>query len=187
MKQLFVLLCVSVYVFSFELTFNKKFVKEATPDLLSSNISIIVLKTDETEISPILAKYTRYFDQDSSVDKKNGLVSILPKYKYTNGISQIIGYIGKIQYKISSKKANNINNFLQRILELRDDEDVSISISALKWQMSDNKYDEILESLRLKAVQWPIQYALTLSNKISKVCEVKNININTYMPRNIYG
>ena len=186
MKKLFVLLCVSVYVFSFELTFNKKFVKDAIPDLLSSNISVIVFKTDETDISPILAKYTKYFDNDKSVDKKNGLVSILPKYKYTNGISQIIGYTGRIQYKISSQKAENINSFIQAILELRDDEAVSISITALKWQMSDDKYNQILDSLRLEAVQWPIQYSQTLSSKLAKTCEVKNININRSVPRNMY-
>ena len=187
MKKLFVLLYVSVYVFSFELTFNKKFVKETIPDLLGTNISVIVFKTDETEIAPILAKYTKKFDRDKSVDKKNGLVSILPKYKYANGISKIIGYTGKIQYKISSQKSENINNFIQDILELRDDEDVSISIAALKWQMSDAKYNEILDSLRLESVQWPIQYSNTLSNKIAKACEVKNININSYIPRNNYA
>ncbi len=186
MRKIFVLLCVSIYVFGFEISFNKKFIKHITPDKLSTHVTINVVKDDEIDISPILNKFNKFIIQNEKVEKKGGIFSISPKYKYKNGTSRIIGYNGSLRYTIFSTNSDDINEFIKIVLNLKDDDDTSVSISSLNWIVSDSKYSNIIEELRLKAIIWSKEYALTLSNKMGTLCEVKVINLNSNHFKPVY-
>ena len=179
MKKLFVLLYVSVYVFGFEVSFNKKFTQHIKPDKLSTNVTINVLKDDEIDISPILNKFNKLITNNDKIEKRGGRFSISPKYKYKNGNSKIIGYSGNLKYTIFSTNTDNINEFIKIILNLKEDEDTSISISSLNWIISDVKYSNTIDDLRLKAIIWSKDYALLLSNKMKASCEVKAVSLNS--------
>jgi len=183
MIKVFVLLCVFIYASGFEINFNKKFTKYITPDQLSTNITISILKEDENEVSPIVDKFSKIINNNDTIKKHHGTTSISPKYKYYKGSSTIIGYIGSIRYQILSSSSEDINIFIKELLNLKDDEDVSISISSLKWIISDIKHDQALENLRLDAIVWPTNYITTLSTKLNKECNIKTININNISNR----
>ena len=178
MRKLFVLLCVSVYVFGFEISFNKKFIQYVNPDKLSTNVTINVLKDDEIDISPILNKFNKLITTNDKIEKRGGIFSISPKYKYKNGNSKIIGYSGSLRYSIFSTNSDDINEFIKTILNLKEDDDTSISISSLNWIVSDVKYSNAIEDLRLKAIIWSKEYASILSNNMKTSCKVKAVNID---------
>ncbi len=179
MKQLFVLLCVSIYVLGLEISFNKEFAKQITPDKLSTYITITVNKEEEIEISPILNKFNKYITSIDEVEKIGGNFSISPKYKYNKGNSIIIGYNGSLRYQIYSQNPKTINSFIKKLLNLKDDSDVSISVASLNWIVSKSKYSQIIDELRLKSIIWSKQYAIKLSHEMSAVCKVKAVNINS--------
>jgi hypothetical protein len=180
MKKIFVLLYVFIYASGFEISFNKNFTQYVKPDQLYSNIIITILKEDESEVSPIIGKFLKIINSNDKIKTKNGTTSISPKYKYYKGSSEIIGYNGDIRYQILSSNSEDINSFIKELLDLKDDEDILISISSLKWIISDIKYAQVFEDLQLNAIVWARSYVTKLSIKLNKECNIKIININNF-------
>ena len=186
MRKIFVLLCVWVYVLGFDVTFNKEFTKQITPDKLSTYITINVNKEDEIEISPILNKFNKFISSEDEIEKTNGNFSISPKYKYNKGNSTIIGYRGSLRYQIYSKSSKVINGFIKELLDLKDDSDTTITISSLNWIVSKTKHSDAIDELRLESILWSNKYAIKLSQEMNNICKVKVININSANFRPIY-
>ncbi len=184
--KLFLLLFVPLFVFGFEINFNKQFTSTIKPDKLSTRITVSVLKDDERYISPILNKFNEFIKDSNSVEKRGGMFSISPKYKYKNGHSRIIGYTGTLKYEIFSTDSDSINEFIKKVLNLKNDDDVSISISTLRWIVSKNKYTQTIEELRFKAIIWAKQYVSELGKELNSTCTVKKININSHNFRPVY-
>lgn len=184
MKKILGTLLVPFALFAFEVSFNKKFEKEVTPDKLSTGITVVVKKKTEADISPQLEKFNKFISENDNVKKRAGSFAIRPEYKYDKGHSTLIGYSGNLRYTIYSTESTDMNRFLKKLLKLKKHEDTSITVSRLNWVVSEDKQTQTIEDLRLESIVWAESYAQKLSIETKKNCEVKKININsqTYRP-----
>ncbi len=184
--RLVLLLFVPILVFGFEINFNKQFTSTINPDKLSTRITIHVVKDNERYVAPILNKFNDFIKDFDLVKKRGGTFSISPKYQYTKGHSSIIGYSGTLRYSIFATTSDTINEFIKQVLELKNDRDVSISVSTLKWIVSKDKYSNTLEALRLKSILWAKEYVAKLGDELNTSCTIKKININSRNRRPSY-
>ena len=122
--------------------------------------------------------FNKLITQYDEVEKRAGEFSIKPKYKYDKGQSSIIGYNGILSYTIYSTNSKEMNQFIRSLLDQKDNEEISISISGLKWIVSQSKKSEGIEELRLESIIWAKKYVSTISKKIDSICKIKVIKIS---------
>ncbi|MGM0518918.1 MAG: SIMPL domain-containing protein [Campylobacterota bacterium] len=182
MKKI-VLLLFLVYsaVFSYELSFNKKFQQNTYPDILHAYVKVSIESENERYINENLEKFNSFIKEDKTVTKKNGSFVLNPMYRYFKEQQQFMGYTGSLRYEIKSKDAKKMNEFLDKLIEIKKGfrtRDIKLSISNLTWKISDENHDMYIDKLRMKAILWADEYKDRLSSKLSKNCIIKHININ---------
>lgn len=177
MKRL-AFLAIPALLFSYEINFSKKFSKEIEQDTLSTNVTIKVRKDSEKEISKELVKFNDIISDNKEVDKKSSNLSITPKYVYKNNSSYIDGYVGNLTYSLQADEMKKMNSLLDKIIESKDDKDISIVLSSLNWIVKDSSYEEAVDTLRLETLKWVNEYKETLSKELSSVCSIKGINFS---------
>ena len=168
-------------LFSYEITFNKKFTKLVAPDVLSTYVNINIENESEEFINKHIEKFNKYIKSNNSVEKKDGKFTISPKYKYFKNTQKFLGYIGTLRYVIKSKNAKDINKFINDLINLEDTFDrdnVKLRISNVSWVTSISVYDDNVDVLRIKAINWIDSYVKSLKSLVSKDCVVKSITIN---------
>ena len=168
-------------LFSYELSFNKKFNKSVTPDLLTTYVTVSVEDDDETFINNKIEIFNEYIKSNKTITKKSGTYTLSPKYRYYKDKQEFTGYVGTLRYQIKTDDAKRINRFFDQLIVLKqkaDSRKVKLNISNVTWIVSSGLYNETLDSLRLEAITWVNGYTTSLSQSTSKVCEVKKININ---------
>ncbi len=168
-------------LFSYEISFNKKFTKLVTPDVLSTYISINIENKSEEFITGHIEKFNKYIKNNNSVEKKDGKFTISPKYKYFKNTQEFIGYIGNLRYTIKSFDAKNINKFINDLIALEntfDRDNVKLRISNVSWITSTRLYDSSLDLLRIDSIKWIESYSKSLKSTLSKDCKIKKITIN---------
>ena len=177
-----------VLAFSYEINFNKSFSKVVNPDLLTTFVNVNVEKKDENKVNIDIEKFNDFLKTNDLVELKNGSFTLSPKYKYNNNKQQFVGYVGSLRYNIESKDAKALNEFLDRLISIKDrinSDDVKLNISNISWKISDELQNKNFDDLRLDAIVWINSYANNLSQKLSKKCEVSKININSVNRGNI--
>jgi len=168
-------------LFSYEVSFNKKFSKAVTPDLLTTFVTVNVEDDDEVFINNKIEIFNEYIKSNKTITKKNGTYTLSPKYRYYKDKQEFTGYVGNLRYQIKTDDAKRINKFFDQLIVLKqkaDSRKVKLNISNVTWIVSPALYNEILDSLRLEAIRWINGYTTSLSQTINKSCEVKKININ---------
>lgn len=180
-KLIFSILLLPIFGFSYELDFNKSFSKIVNPDLLSTNVAISVEKKEESKINSEIEKFNNFIKNVKNVTIKNGNYTLSPKYEYKDNKTEFKGYVGNLRYTIESKDAKDINKFINDLVALKNEiksVDSKLDISNISWEISETLQNKNSDELRLEAINWIENYSNTLSSKLSKKCEVKNINID---------
>lgn len=172
------LLVIPIFAFSFELEFSKKFYHELPHDTLSTYITVTI--TDDTEI--IVGERLEIFNQKiksfDKVERKLGTFNIRPRYRHSSSTPRISGYIGELRYKINSRKARFMDEFISEIIKLKTNRDTNVSVSNLSWSVKEDTYNVTFDLLRLEAINWVNTYSNNLSKDINKECLVKKIDIS---------
>lgn len=171
-------LCLPLSLFSYEVEFEKTFVKELKPDTLSTQIEIITKSDSNLHVSNILDRFSKEIKSNQNVNIyfKNYLVH--PVYKKgTNNVPKIISYLGKLQYKVSSKNASSLNSFIYDINLLKQNRHTSVELSSLSWKIKKTSEESAYELLRFQAIKWANVYSNNLSVSLNNNCKVKTINI----------
>ncbi|MGA1940034.1 SIMPL domain-containing protein [Arcobacter sp. YIC-310] len=187
MMALFALL--PLQLFAYEISFNKKFSKVVTPDILKTFISINVENDDENYINRNIDRFNNFIKNNDTIIKKNGSFILNPKYRYYKNKQEFMGYVGTLRYEIQSSDAKKINKFIDDLIALKkrvDAREVKVNISNLSWKISENLYEKSVDLLRIEVITWANKYSKNLSTKLLKNCEVKNININNVVRNNFF-
>ena len=174
--------------FSYELNFNKSFSKLVSADLLTTNITVSVEKKDENKINVEIEKFNDFMKKYKNIDIKNGSFTLSPKYKYYENKQEFVGYIGSLRYSAESKSAKELNSFMDELISLRESiksEDVKLNISNVSWKIGEELQNKSYDDLRLESITWIESYSKSLSNEVSKKCEVSKINISEATGANI--
>lgn len=180
MKKLLPILLLPILAFSYELNFNKSFTKVVNPNLLTTNITISVEKKDENKVNIEIEKFNDFIKKANDIVLKNGSFTLSPKYKYHDNKQEFVGYIGNLRYLAESKNAKDLNSFMDKLISIKDNiksDDVKLNISNISWNTSDDLQNKSFDDLRLEAINWIDSYSKSLSNTITKQCEVSKINI----------
>ena len=168
-------------LFSYELSFNKKFSTSVNPDLLTTFVNIKIEDEKESFINEHIEEFNIYIKNNKTVSKNNGNFTLSPKYKYYKSTQEFLGYVGVLRYEIESKNANDLNKFMNDLLNLKDKLDknsITLRLSSVSWKTSANLYENSVDKLRLDAMVWIEKYAASMKNLLSKDCQVKKINMN---------
>lgn len=174
-------LLLPISLFSYEVSFTKKFTKLVTPDLLTTYVNVSMENDSEKFINKHIEKFNEYIKNNSLIEKTNGNFTLSPKYNYFKNTQKFIGYVGNLKYTIKAKNASNLNKFIDDLIELEnkfDRNNIKLRISNVSWITSSELYDNSMDSLRIDAMTWIERYASSLKNVLSKDCIVKSININ---------
>ena len=169
-------------LFSYEISFNKKFSVLVNPDLLTTSVNIKIEDEKENFINKHIETFNDYIKSNKNVQKKNGNFTLSPKYKYYKNTQEFIGYVGVLRYQIESSTANELNEFMNELIELKDRLDkknIKLNLSNVSWKTSTKLYENSVDKLRLDSIIWIDKYALSMKNLLSKSCKVKSININS--------
>ncbi|MGB1226279.1 MAG: SIMPL domain-containing protein [Poseidonibacter sp.] len=179
-------LLLPISLLSYEISFNKKFIKSVAPDVLSTNVNISIDNESEKFISTHIEKFNKYIKSNETIQKNHGNITISPKYKYFKNTQKFIGYHGNLNYTVKSKTANALNAFIDDLIVLEskyDRDNVKLRVSNLSWAISNKLFDDSLDILRIDAIKWIDSYSSSLKNLLSKDCSVKSININQSNPQ----
>lgn len=179
-------LLLPISLLSYEISFNKKFIKSVAPDVLSTNVNISIDNESEKFISTHIEKFNKYIKSNETIQKNHGNITISPKYKYFKNTQKFIGYHGNLNYTVKSKTANALNAFIDDLIALEskyDRDNVKLRVSNLSWAISNKLFDDSLDILRIDAIKWIDSYSSSLKNLLSKDCSVKSININQSNPQ----
>lgn len=179
-KLLVTALLLPILGFSYELNFSKSFSKVLNPDLLSTSVNISIENKDEKVVNSQIEKYNKFIKENKTVTIKNANYNLSPQYEYIKDKRNLKGYVGDSRFTAQSKDAQKINTFLNEIVSLKANDkesDLKLDISNLAWEISEDLQNKSYDELRLESLIWIENYAKELSSKISKKCEVKNVNI----------
>lgn len=172
------LLAIPVFAFSFEMEFNKKFYHELPHDILSTYLTVTIDDDSEIKVSDRLEVFNQKIKSFDKVERKLGTFNIRPKYRHASNTPRIIGYTGELRYKINSRKAKFMDEFVSEIASLKENRDTTVGVSNLSWSVREDTYNVTLDLLRLEAINWAKTYVKNLSKDLNRDCEIKNIQIN---------
>lgn len=178
----------NTFLFSYELNFNKSFLKNVNSDILVTNINIEVEKQDEKAVNNEIEKFNNFLKNTKNITIENTYYGLSPKYEYIDNKSIFKGYIGNTRFSAKSQDASKINSFINDLVVLKESinsNDLKLSISNLSWEISNKLQTKAIDELRLETLIWIETYAKELSSKISKKCEVKNVNIQEEYSHNM--
>lgn len=178
MKFAKLLLVLPIIAFSFEIEFNKKFSEELPHDTLSAFLKVTITDDNELIVNDRLEVFNQKIKSYDKVEKQLGYFTIRPKYKHSNNTPRISGYIGELRYKVNSRKARYMDEFISELTSLKKNRDTTVSVNNLNWSVRKDTYNITLDLLRLKAINWGQNYVESLSKDINKNCYLKSININ---------
>ena len=173
-------LFLGVFAFSYELNFSKSFGKIVASDTLATNVNISILKKDEKSVNIEIEKFNSFLKNTKNITLENTNYNLSPRYDYANNKSIFKGYSGDLRFIAKSQDAKAINSFLADLMSLKDSiksDDLKLNISNLSWEISNKLQTKVTDELRLETLIWIEDYAKELSSKITKKCEVKNVNI----------
>lgn len=175
-------------LFSYEVSFNKKFTTTVTPDLLSTYISISIENMNEEYINENIEKFNNYIKSNNTVIKNNGSFTLSPKHRYHKNKQEFTGYVGTLRYEVESTQAKELNMFMDKLIKMKNNIDlkkIELNISNISWKTSRNLYETSLEKLRLSTILWVESYSTSLSKDLNKTCNINTININTVQGINL--
>lgn len=179
-KLLITTLLLPILGFSYELNFSKSFSKVLNSDLLSTSVNISIENKDEKVVNSQIEKYNKFIKENKTVSIKNSNYNLSPQYEYVKDKRNLKGYVGDSRFTVQSKDAQKINTFLNEIVSLKANDkasDLKLDISNLAWEISEELQNQSYDELRLESLIWIETYAKELSSKITKKCEIKNVNI----------
>ncbi|MGA1931739.1 SIMPL domain-containing protein [Arcobacter sp. YIC-464] len=174
-------------LFSYDISFNKKFSSVVTPDVLKTFVSVNVEADDENFININIDRFNSFIKDNDTIIKKNGSYILNPMYRYYKNKQEFMGYVGTLRYEIQSTDAKKINKFIEDLIALKkrvDTRKVKVNISNLSWQISEELYERSVDLLRIEVITWANDYSKALSAKLFKTCELKDININNVVRNN---
>lgn len=172
-------LLIPIFVFSFELEFTKKFYQELPHDTLSAYLTITITDDNEIIVGERLDVFNQKIKSYDKVERKLRSFNIRPKYKHSSTTPRVSGYIGELRYKVNSRKARFMDEFIGEITKLKRNRDTNVSISNLSWAVREDAYNVTLDLLRLEAVNWITTYSSNLSKDLNMQCFPKKINVDT--------
>jgi uncharacterized protein YggE len=178
MKIYLSIILLATTAFGLTINFSKSFDVEIKPDTLEANINITAKNKTEKEVVEALGKLSSFIDNDIDIEKKGGSYNVYPEYKYENNHRYKSGYVGNMQYNISSKDADKLNNFLTSLYGQKINNSEEISVNSVRWVMSKEQKNGKIDKLRLDAIIWANGYAKSLSNSLSQSCKVKSVSFS---------
>ncbi len=174
-------------LFSYDVSFSKKFNKSVSPDLLNTFINITIEDEKEQFINKNIEIFNEYIKNNNTVEKNQGSFTLSPKYKYHKDRQEFTGYAGTLRYSIKSKNAKNLNEFMDELIEIKlkmNSDEVKLNISNVSWVISKELYEKSLDELRLNSILWIENHSKELSNSLNRTCTTMKVNINQVMGRN---
>jgi len=186
MKFYLTTLLLATSAFGLTINFSKSFDVEIKPDTLEASINITTKQANEKEVVESLGRISSFIDNDKDIEKKGGTYNVYPEYKYENNHRYKNGYVGNMQYLISSKDSDKLNNFLTSLYGVKRNNSEDISVNSVRWVMSKEQKNGQIDALRLQAIKWSNSYAKSISSSLSKSCNVKSISfsqVERYYPQ----
>jgi len=176
------------FLFSFEISMSKEFVKEIKPNQLGIKVQVSTVSKNLNDVLNKLSSYSMFIKSFKDLKVSGGEFSTYPKYRYSNNKSKMIGYKGTMIFDIDSSDEKKLKDFITMLTAKNSGDDVKLSISSKSWYVSKEDIKKEQDMLRFEAIRWADEYSKKLSSKTMKECEIKSIDFdrNRYVPPIVY-
>jgi len=187
-KFLFLGLIGCTFLYSFDITMRKEFVKEIKPNTLGIVVTISTSKKELKGVIDSLSNYSAFIKSFKNLSIKGGEFNTAPQYRYSNNKSKMTGYKGSMIFQIDSREESQLKNFISMLTAKSTDQSVQLFISSKSWYSDAQRIKKEQDDLRFQALSWADEYASVLSDKTGKSCNIKSVNFdkNSYNPPVIY-
>lgn len=151
--------------------------RDIQPDVLNMNLSVSVKTQKESEAINILGAVDRAV-RALSIDYSGGSYSVYKNCWWEKGKLKCSGYKGDLQYIFKLKDPKEQNRILEAIEGIKDryGEVLSYTVSNPQWIVTEKKFREMENSLKLEIIDSAIEFAKKVGEKIGRKCSISNID-----------
>lgn len=157
--------------------------KELVPDTLSFNLSVSVKADREAEVLNILGVVDKSL-RGLKFDYSGGSYSVYKYCWWEKDRRKCVGYKGDVNYQFRLKEAKEQNKILETVDEIKEKygEKLSFSVSSPQWSISEKKFREAEEELKLRIIDSAKDFLKTVSSRLGRICTLSEINYDIRRP-----
>lgn len=151
--------------------------RDVHPDVLNMNLSVSVKTQRESEAINVLGSVDKSV-RALNIDYSGGSYSVYKNCWWEKGKLKCLGYKGDLNYTFKLKEAKEQNRILETIEDIKDryGEILSYTISNPQWIVSERKFKETENSLKLEIIDSAMELAKRAGEKIGRKCFISNID-----------
>ncbi|MCX8033875.1 MAG: SIMPL domain-containing protein [Thermodesulfovibrio sp.] len=151
--------------------------KEISPDILNVNLSITAKAQKEAEVINILGAIDKSIRALKS-DYTGGSYSVYKNCWWEKNKWKCSGYKGDLSYSFRLKDPKEQNKILEAAEEIKEkySEMMEYTVSNPQWIVTEKKYKEIENTLKIEIIDTALDFAKKLGEKIVRQCFIANID-----------
>lgn len=157
--------------------------KELMPDILSLNLSCSAKADREAEVLNMLGHVDRTL-RALKFDYSGGSFSVYKNCWWEKDSRKCVGYKGDVNYLFRLKDAKEQNKIIETVDEIKEKygEKLSYSVSSPQWSISEKKFRESEEELKLRIIDSVKEFLKTVSGRLGRSCSISEINYDIRRP-----
>lgn len=151
--------------------------KEISPDILNMNLSIAAKAQKESEVINILGAI------DTSIRElkfaySGGSYSVYKNCWWEKNKWKCSGYKGDLSYSFRLKDPKEQNKILESVEEIKEKygEAITYTVTNPQWIITEKKYKEIENVLKIEIIDTAIDFAKKAGDKIGRQCFISNVD-----------
>ncbi|MCX7988865.1 MAG: SIMPL domain-containing protein [Thermodesulfovibrio sp.] len=151
--------------------------KELSPDILNINFSVTAKAQKESDVINILGTIDKSL-RNLKIDYTGGNYSVYKNCWWEKNKWKCSGYKGDLSYVFRLKETKEQNRILESVEEIKENfgENMAYTLSNPQWIITEKKYKEIENTLKIEIIDTAINFAKKVSDKIGRQCFISNID-----------
>ncbi len=151
--------------------------KELSPDILNMNFSVTAKAQKEVEVINILGSIDKAI-RNLKIEYTGGNYSVYKNCWWEKNKLKCSGYKGDLIYDFKLKDSKEQNKILESIEEIKEQfgENIAYSVSNPQWIITEKKYKEVENALKIEIIDTLIKFSNKVSEKIGRQCFISSID-----------
>lgn len=157
------------------ITFEEK--RELSPDILNMNFSITAKAQREVDVINILGSVDKSI-RNLKIEYTGGNYSVYKNCWWEKNKLKCSGYKGNLTYDFKLKDSKEQNKILESVEEIKEKfgENIAYSVSNPQWIITEKKYKEVENELKVEILDNLIKFSNKVSEKIGRQCFISSID-----------
>lgn len=151
--------------------------RELSPDILNMNFSVTAKAQKEVDVINILGSIDKSI-RNLKIEYTGGNYSVYKNCWWEKNKLKCSGYKGDLNYDFKLKDSKEQNKILESIEEIKEQfgENIAYSVSNPQWIITEKKYKEVENALKIEIIDTLIKFSNKVSEKIGRQCVISSID-----------